>query len=187
MVKPQWFRNHRIIALFLLASLTAVFISACNLRSSEVATQSNNSPPTECRTVEHAMGETCIPINPQRLVTLSDFTLHHALVLGVKPIGHAFDGWRDKVPPYLTGRRNEIEALEEIGTEAQPDLEKILDLKPDLIIGSAWVREAYPLLSQIAPTVLDGVESAHNSGWREHFDFVAEALDKKAALQELRW
>lgn len=184
MIKPQWLRNYRVIILFLLASLMTFVISACNTQSSKVSIQSNDLSQTECRTIEHAMGETCIPIVPQRLATLSEFTLHHALVLGVNPIGNADHGWRDAVPGYLIDRKSEIEKIEDLGTDKQPDLEKILELKPDLIMGPLWNREVYPLLSQIAPTVMDRLESTGNDGWREHFSFVAEALGKEEAAQQ---
>ena len=137
-----------------------------------------------CRLIKHALGETCVPQNPQRLVTISDFTLHHALVLDVNPIGNAFDSWRDKVPTYLMDKRGEIEEIEELGTNEQPDLEKILRLKPDLIVSWGWIREIYPLLSQIAPTVMDKLDSSGNDGWREHFNFVAEALGKRDVAQQ---
>lgn len=127
------------------------------------------------------MGETCIPTHPQRLVTISDFTLHHALALGVKPIGNAVDGWRDEVPAYLM---NKTEGIEKLGTAAQPNLEKILNLKPDLILSWGDIPAIYPLLAQIAPTAMGTFLSSGNDGWREHFSFVAEALGKEDAAQQ---
>lgn len=69
-------------------SLTAMLISACN------STKINHSklPPSEmpltpCRVVQHAMGETCIPNNPEQMVIISYEILGHVLSLGVKPIG----------------------------------------------------------------------------------------------------
>lgn len=131
--------------------------------------------------MKHAMGETCIPINPQRLVTISDFTLHHALILGIKPIGNAFDNWRDEMPAYLI---NKTEGIEKLGTATQPNLEKILKLKPDLILSWGDILAIYPLLSQIAPTAMNTLETNGNDGWREHFSFVAKVLGKEDAAQQ---
>ncbi|MGD1913745.1 MAG: iron-siderophore ABC transporter substrate-binding protein [Rivularia sp. (in: cyanobacteria)] len=134
--------------------------------------------------MKHAMGETCIPRSPQRLVTISDFSLHHALFLGVKPIGSAFDDWRGKVPTYLTNKSKEIEQIEELGQQSQPNIEKILQLKPDLIVSWGEAQAVYPLLSQIAPTVMGTLKFSGNDGWREHFNFVAQTLGKEDAAKQ---
>ena len=51
-------------------------------------------------------------------------------------------------------------------------------MKPDLIISWGDVQATYPLLSEISPTVIDSSESSGNSGWRDHFNFVAGVLGK---------
>lgn len=63
-----------------------------------------------------------------------------------------------------------------IGTRTQPNLESILRLKPDLILGLDWDEPTYKQLSQIAPTVL--VESSDDLNWKRWFKIYAEALGK---------
>ena len=177
---------YRVAILFIVSNLTIVLISSCAIESSDVtASSSNLSSAANCRIMKHAMGESCIPNNPQRLVTISDFTLYHAVVLGIKPVGSVFDNWRDEIPAYLSDRKQKIERVEKLGKVYQPNLEKILKLKPDLIISWGYEKASYPLLSQIAPTVMDTLESSGNDGWKEHFNFVAKALDKENTAQQV--
>ena len=142
-----------------------ISIVACNHSSFPETTFSAN-----CRTVNHMAGETCVPLSPQRLIALSTPTLVDALAVGVKSVGAIF--YFDQTPFYLEGKLDGIESL-----GRQPNLEKILILNPDVIIGFEGVTESvYGHLSQIAPTVL-----GHWRGlpyWKEHFNFVAEVLGK---------
>ncbi|WP_233501612.1 ABC transporter substrate-binding protein [Acaryochloris thomasi] len=156
--------------------MTALII-ACNHASNPAVTS-----PTDCRTIQHAMGESCVPTTPQRLVALSSPTMADAIALGVRPIGTVLQDFDfQKAPPYLEGR---LQGIEIVGKEEQPDLEKILSLKPDLIIGLQYDSEpVYDKLSQISPTVLDDWKGYPS--WKEHFDFVAQALGKTEAAQQI--
>lgn len=91
----------------------------------------------------------CAPEDPQRVVTLSG--LGDALVLGVKPVGSIMTTyWGNQFPAYLG---NQLDGIEKLGSDEQPNLEKITALKPDLIIGWHDSHESiYPILSRIAPT-----------------------------------
>ena len=153
----------------LLVILTFSVVSACSSRGVQVA----SSPvASDCRMIQHALGEACVPNRPQRVIVLSVPTLADALGLGVKPIASIV--YFDDPPPYLA---NHLESIEILGKEEQPNIEKILALKPDLIIGLKYSTEAiYNQLSQIAPTVVDNWEGYPS--WRDHFDFVAEVLGK---------
>ncbi|WP_322732047.1 iron-siderophore ABC transporter substrate-binding protein [Nostoc sp. ChiQUE01b] len=134
-----------------------------------------------CRVIQHSVGEACIPDQPKRLATLSHLTLANAIVLGVKPIGSAsaLNNEQDNFPAYL---KDKTEGIKQLGEQTNPNLEKILLLKPDLILGWQPLSKIYPLLSQIAPTALGKWRGPPS--WREHFNFVAEALGKKEAAQE---
>ncbi|YAF95598.1 MAG: iron-siderophore ABC transporter substrate-binding protein [Nodularia sp. CChRGM 3473] len=114
------------------------------------------------------MGETKVPLHPQKVVVLGG--LDNVLALGVKPIA-ATTLSENKFPKYLDNLTGEIE---KIGTNGQPNLEKILYLKPDLILGLYWDADLYQQLSQIAPTVLAG----EDIDWKQWFIKFAEALDQ---------
>jgi iron complex transport system substrate-binding protein len=126
------------------------------------------------------MGETCVPNNPQRVATIFHGTLGNALSLNVKPIASSILNAEMPFPPYL---KNKVEAIESIGSQNEPNLERLVMLKPDLILVWQNIQQIYPLLSQISPTVV--VPWRGPSAWREHFDFVAKVLDKEAEAKQL--
>jgi iron complex transport system substrate-binding protein len=69
----RWFK------FVLLVILTFTLVSACSSRSVQIS----SSPDTisDCRMVQHALGETCVPNQPQRVIALSVPTLGDALAL----------------------------------------------------------------------------------------------------------
>jgi len=155
---------------FLLSIFTTIIISACShtiIKNDNDKVQSN-SPSMPCYIFKHEMGETCVPNNPQRIVVLAHTTLANVLALGVKPIGiPGID-----LPPYLQQASN----IQVVGEGWEPDFEKILLLKPDLIIGKDYHRTTYNTLSQIAPTVI--FEWNGTFSWKQHLEDVAQLLNK---------
>jgi iron complex transport system substrate-binding protein len=125
--------------------------------------------------MQHAMGESVVPVNPQRVVVLDIGELDAALALGIQPVGAVTTFDDGLFPAYL---QEDTEGIEVVGTIGSPNLERILALKPDLILSNKARDEAnYPLLSEIAPTVL-----AERLGpvWKDNFQLYAEALGKEA-------
>lgn len=132
------------------------------------------------RVVEHAMGETEVPENPERVVVLDTGELDSAITLGVTPVGavEAIEG--AGYPQYLEG----TEGIENVGTIEQPNLEKIASLEPDLILSSKLRHEQiYDQLSQIGPTVF--TESTGVT-WKENFDVHAKALAKTEKAERVK-
>lgn len=170
----------RFICLLLLGVLTFVIISGCRPNLNDSATRSQQ-PTSECRVVKHVMGETCIPKNPKRLVTIYHWTLANALLLGIKPVGSATSGdvLEKDIPPYLKQR---MAGIKQLGLQYQPNLERVLLAKPDLILGPETLRGTYSITSQISPTVV--INWQGESSWREYFHFQAEVLGKEEAEQQ---
>lgn len=134
-------------------------------------------PALSCRVVKHAMGEACIPLNPKRVLALNSSALGDALaLLDVKPIAAMVDDtWEGSVSYY--GKRIEgVQLIRTVG--AQPNLEKALLLKPDLIIGlDATSESIYKLLSKIAPTVVLPWDKI-SYDWKKRFKESAAIFDK---------
>jgi iron complex transport system substrate-binding protein len=121
----------------------------------------SSSAPNGNRRVKHALGETEVPLNPRRIVSLDVGEITDTLIaLDRVPIGSVtYDPAADAYggqdgngafPPALAGRADGIEAL----GVYEPNLEKVALLKPDLIIGSTSSIEGIQAqLEAIAPTV----------------------------------
>ncbi len=135
---------------------------------------------SEPHVVTHAMGETEVPADPQRVVVLDSSLLDAALALDVTPIG-AVEGLAGAgFPAYLGDRVADVEL---IGTATDPNLEQIATMAPDLIIGTKVRQEAvYEQLSGIAPTVF-----AESSGtnWTNQVRLTGEALNRAERAEEL--
>jgi iron complex transport system substrate-binding protein len=159
-------------------------IGAAAQSPSPGADASSASPPPgspgTTRTVEHVLGTTEVPVDPQRVVTLEAESLDPVLALGVVPVGTGTFADRIPIPSYLDAP----EGIVDVGA-GEPDLEKVALLDPDLIIGMNWAVEPVKAeLDQIAPTVaLDGTAT----NWKSNLQIAAAALsreDEAAAAME---
>jgi len=108
------------------------------------------------RLFAHYGGETCVPENPQRIVTTQDQNgLLPLLELGVKPVGSAGQLLDDG-----TGRFRRVQGYDTTGIEfvgaywGEANVESIALLQPDLIVSHEFAADFYDLHSQVAPTVM---------------------------------
>lgn len=129
-----------------------------------------------CRQIEHAAGVTCIPEKVQRLVTLDDASFQNAIALGIQPVGSV-------ISDYSSYLHNKFVHVKNIGNNSEPNLESILALNPDLILGFDYRQYIYDIASQIAPTVLLTFE--HSGQWKEVFNNISVALGKRETAQQV--
>lgn len=130
----------------------------------------------EKRVIKHAMGETEVTGTPQRVVVLTSEGAEALVSMGVKPVGsvRAFTGGGT----WYKHMEKEMEGVQDLGTESQPNIEAIAALKPDLILGNKMRQEkVYEQLSAIAPTVFS---ETLRGEWKNNFNLYAEAINKKA-------
>lgn len=168
-----------------LALAAALSLTACGGAEDAVTGAGSTAAADEAfpRTVEHAMGSAEIPERPERVVVLDTGELDAALSLGVTPVGAVTTDVSDDFLSYLSDAAADIER---VGTIAEPNLEAIAALDPDLIISNALRHEdLYDQLSQIAPTVFAEFVGVT---WKENLRLAAEALgeedEAEAALAE---
>ncbi|MEO0948362.1 MAG: iron-siderophore ABC transporter substrate-binding protein [Cyanobacteria bacterium J06641_5] len=133
----------------------------------------------ETRSVNHALGTVQVPKQVKRLVVLDTAALDAAVAVGVKPIGSIALG---DLPTYLSDKVSEITI---VGQGNQPNLEAILSLQPDLILGNQLSSGSiYSQLTRIAPTVLTA-GSGRAGEWRENFRLYARALGKTTEAERV--
>lgn len=127
----------------------------------------------DVRVIEHAMGETEIEGEPKRVVVLYQGATDTILALDQKPVG-AVESWIQK--PWYKYIRDKMDGVANVGLETQPNLEKIVSLNPDLIVGSKLRHEKiYDQLSAIAPTVMS--DTVYE--WKKTLIMLGKALDKQ--------
>ena len=108
------------------------------------------SPGEASRTFSHAQGESEIPVRPRRIVVvgvgyLADLLEFDAPVVGATEPDAASAG-------FLPGSARE--GIELVGTDASPDVEAILRLRPDLLIVGEAVEGLYENVHGQVPTVV---------------------------------
>ncbi|UBV45448.1 ABC transporter substrate-binding protein (plasmid) [Deinococcus taeanensis] len=131
-------------------------------------------------TVPHLAGTTEIKSVPKRIVVL-EFGFMDALAkLGVKPVGIVADGdTATEVLPHL--RKYYGPSIPSVGNRHAPSLEKILALKPDLIIADENEHKTlYPQLSRIAPTLLFRSYRGTYQDQLDQFDIISRIVGKEA-------
>ncbi|PWE52484.1 iron ABC transporter permease [Metarhizobium album] len=119
----------------------------------------------------------CVPGNPQRVVVLDPFyNLGMALEIGVPVVG----------APLLTAPdaglrvRAQAASIVDIGDTRQPDLERIVALKPDLILGDGQLHgQFYDKLARIAPTALIDV-----ADWKDYFLTLGDVTGRSDKTEE---
>ncbi len=167
--------------------LTLLVVSACSFFNPQLPKRnislvsSSQRASVEVHLVQHAMGQTLVPVHPQRVVVIQRWLVQIPLALGVKLVG----------APGLAltlqglGLDNQRLGIEDIGAAFSPtNLEKIMTLKPDLILGTIDEnRGNYSLLSHIAPTVL--VKMPNSGDWKESFMPAANALGQTEAAKRI--
>jgi iron complex transport system substrate-binding protein len=128
------------------------------------------------------MGETQVAVKPQQVVALHDnVILDPMLALGVKPIGVATYA-SERGLPFRVVSTDQVAGIEWVGDISQPNLEKILILKPDLILAREFHAGIYKRLSEIAPTVIvpDSLIS-----FKDRFRFIAQVLGRNEEAERV--
>jgi ferric hydroxamate transport system substrate-binding protein len=122
----------------------------------DVAANLQSSGNNEIRVVNHTMGQTELIGTPQRVITLYSVFTGDVRALGVQPIGTVDRDW---INGWLTPLGLPLsDTVVDVGLPDTPNLETILQLEPDLIIGHGGVwgahDELYDELNEIAPTII---------------------------------
>lgn len=103
-------------------------------------------------TVQDEHGTFTLATPPQRIVVLELSFADALAAVDVSPVGIADDNDASRILPEV---RAHLQPWHSVGTRAQPSLEAISALKPDLIIADSSRHAAiYAALQQIAPVLL---------------------------------
>ncbi|MDN3436592.1 iron-hydroxamate ABC transporter substrate-binding protein [Planococcus sp. APC 3900] len=126
---------------FLLTLL--LILGACNSESTtEEADAAEADKAPETITYESENGPVEVPADPQRVIVLSTYG-GDVMSLDVPLVG--VDSWSKNNPRFE-------EQLKDVEEVADTDLEKIIELEPDLILGGSTINNI-DKLKEIAPTV----------------------------------
>jgi len=157
------------------ASQTASATPAAAVQASTPAESAAGAFPV---TIAHEMGSVTLEKAPERVVYLFQGAIDVGAALGVKPVG-AVESVSEK--PWFA-YLGDMSGVANLGDEGQPNVEKIVELRPDLIIGTKVRHEKiYDQLSAIAPTIM----TADLAAWKDNLHVAGEALGKRDEAAKL--
>lgn len=136
-------------------------------------------------TVTHAAGDLSLPKAAAKIVACSEEALDFLITLGVQPAGYCSDrvqgaasGAAYELPNFFPG--DKVGRPVFVGSAANPSVELIASLKPDLVISTDYT-ESNEQISQAAPTYVISTEAA--GYWRETLRDLGRLTDRLAQAE----
>ncbi|WKT76252.1 ABC transporter substrate-binding protein [Lysinibacillus fusiformis] len=162
-------------------ALLALSLAACGTDKAEESTSNNTAETsaTESQT-EQAKTQTItylgekyeLPAEVINIVAASLESMEDAAMLGIKPVGVLEVG--GKVPAYLA---SDFEGATLVGNKMEPNAEAILNLDPDVIVGtSKFPEETAEKLNKIQTMI---PYSHISTNWKENLTVLAQLAGKE--------
>lgn len=136
------------------------------------------------KTIVHDFGTTELKKAPKRIVILDNLYGEILDPLDITPVG-ATTGQSDSQEFSTLFKKQYKDAkVVSVGWQGSPDLDKIAELKPDLILMTGEQEDLYDELSEIAPTVGYQINTDENWDYHETSLKVAEIFDKRDEMKK---
>ena len=155
-----------------------------DMTSGHNAESNNTSQTFKKKTIVHDFGTTELKKVPKRIVILDNLYGEILDPLHITPVG-ATTGQADSHEFSTLFRKQYKDAkVVSVGWQGSPDLDKIAELKPDLILMTSEQEDLYDELSEIAPTVGYQINTDENWDYHETSLKVAEIFDKRDEMKK---
>lgn len=129
-------------------------------------------------TITDANGEITVPYQPKKVVVFDNSALDTLNTLGLGDV--VVGAPTSNLPSFLS----DFKSIESAGGIKEPDLEKINQMQPDLIIISGRQRDFLPDLEKIAPTIFFEVDSTDTWNSIQHNALaIGQIFGKEAQAQ----
>ncbi|MBC8952029.1 siderophore ABC transporter substrate-binding protein [Xenorhabdus sp. PB62.4] len=139
----------KILPIVIASLLSVTSYSAFSQSSESITSNAVIAQSGDYVTVKHLSGETQVKKNPQRVVLFDFGTYDSMMKLGLSERVIALP--IDNLPEYV--RSSVPASMHNAGGMKAPNLEKLAEIKPDLIVITGRQGAFYDRLSQIAPTI----------------------------------
>ena len=155
-----------------------------DMTSGHNAESNNTSQTFKEKTIVHDFGTTKLKKVPKRIVILDNLYGEILNPLDITPVG-ATTGQADSQEFSTLFKKQYKDAkVVSVGWQGNPDLDKIAELKPDLILMTGEQEDLYDKLSEIAPTVGYQINTDENWDYHETSLKVAEIFDKRDEMKK---
>lgn len=155
-----------------------------DMTSGHNAESNQTSQTFKGKTIVHDFGTTELKKAPKRIVILDNLYGEILDPLDITPVG-ATTGQSDSQEFSTLFKKQYKDAkVVSVGWQGSPDLDKIAELKPDLILMTGEQEDLYEELSEIAPTVGYQINTDENWDYHETSLKVAEIFDKRDEMKK---
>lgn len=168
--------------LAIISGLFLYYLPSMNLVKS--AHDSNTSHTFKAKTIVHDFGTTELKKAPKRIVILDNLYGEILEPLDLTPVGATTGQEGSQEFSTLFKKHYKDADVVSVGWQKSPDLEKIKELKPDLILMTVDQEGLYDKLSEIAPTVGYRINTDENWYYHETSLKVAEIFDKRDEMKD---
>ena len=136
------------------------------------------------KTIVHDFGTTELKKAPKRIVILDNLYGEILDPLHITPVGATTGQANSQEFSTLFKKQYKDAKVVSVGWQGSPDLDKIAELKPDLILMTGEQEDLYEQLSEIAPTVGYQINTDENWDYHETSLKVAEIFDKRDKMKK---
>lgn len=168
--------------LAIISGLFLYYLPSMNLVKS--AHDINTSHTFKAKTIVHDFGTTELKKAPKRIVILDNLYGEILEPLDLTPVGATTGQEGSQEFSTLFKKHYKDADVVSVGWQKSPDLEKIKELKPDLILMTVDQEGIYDKLSEIAPTVGYRINTDENWDYHETSLKVAEIFDKRDEMKD---
>ena len=168
--------------LAIISGLFLYYLPSMNLVQS--AHDSKSSHTFKAKTIVHDFGTTELKKAPKRIVILDNLYGEILEPLDLTPVGATTEQEGSQEFSTLFKKHYKDADVVSVGWQKTPDLEKIKELKPDLILMTGEQEDLYEELSEIAPTVGYQINTDENWDYHETSLKVAEIFDKRDEMKK---
>ena len=155
-----------------------------DMTSGHSAESNQTSQTFKEKMIVHDFGTTELKKAPKRIVILDNLYGEILDPLDITPVG-ATTGQADSQEfSTLLKKQYKDAKVVSVGWQGNPDLDKIAELKPDLILMTGEQEDLYEELSEIAPTVGYQINTDENWDYHETSLKVAEIFDKRDEMKK---
>lgn len=155
-----------------------------DMTSGHNAESNNTSQTFKEKTIVHDLGTTKLKKVPKRIVILDNLYGEILNPLDITPVGATTGQANSQEFSTLFKKQYKDAKVVSVGWQGNPDLDKIAELKPDLILMTGEQENLYEELSEIAPTVGYQINTDENWDYHETSLKVAEIFDKRDEMKK---
>jgi len=167
-------------SLVLILTVVLLLLAACGNKESSTTEnkETKTAEKSKTQTITYLDKEYKLPADIKTIVTASQEAMEDAAILGVKPAGALATA--GEFPAYLGDSMSEAQ---DIGDKFQPSTEKLLQIKPDVILGTSKFKpEVVKNLNKVATMI----PVSHISvNWKENLMLMGNISGKQKQAEEI--